>query len=99
MFIPVSQLVVKNVATSFRSRPKRTMDSSKILLSMFRDHRLATFAKCCTRVATCLVNMCPEDKMFSWPTFIEEIGIVDEGKGDKFVASLAEININPEIRE
>lgn len=44
--------------------------------------------------------MCPEDQLFSWPTFTEEFeGLVKEGRRPDFVALLKQINDDPELRE
>lgn len=44
--------------------------------------------------------MCPEDPLFSWPIFTEEFeGLVREGRRPDFVASLTQINDDPEYRD
>lgn len=41
--------------------------------------------------------MCPEDPLFSWPTFTEEFeGLVREGRRPDFVSSLKQINDDPD---
>lgn len=44
--------------------------------------------------------MCPEDPLFGWPIFTEEVeGLVKEGRCPDFVASLKQINNDPECRD
>lgn len=72
--------------------------TSKVLISSFSSPKLAIFAKRCTRMATCIVNMCPEDPLFSWSTLKEEMKrLVEEGRGEEFVKDLAEINKDPNL--
>ena len=79
---------------------KRERSTNKVLVMDFKNHKLAIFAKHCTQMATCIVNMCPDDPLFSWPVFTEEIErLVDKGRGDNFVASLEEINRDLESRD
>ncbi|KAE9384518.1 hypothetical protein BT96DRAFT_950510 [Gymnopus androsaceus JB14] len=48
----------------------------------------------------CTVNMCPEDPLFSWPTFTDEIErLVKEGRGADLVESLKTVNDDPEGRD
>ena len=48
----------------------------------------------------CLVTMCPEDPLYSWPTFTEEFErLVKEGRRPDFVESLEQINGDPESRD
>lgn len=47
-----------------------------------------------------MVTMCPEDPLFSWPIFTEELeGLVREGRCPDFVPSLEQINNDPECRD
>lgn len=88
------QLIVKDITpSSGSSRRGKKEKSDKVLLSEFENPKLALFAKCCTRLATCSVNMCPEDALFSWPTFTEEFErLMMEGRCPDFVGSLDKIN-------
>jgi hypothetical protein len=66
--------------------------ANKVLLNEFKNRKLAVFAKRCTRMAVCLVDMCPEDPLFSWPTLTEEMErLVSEGRGKDFIDSLSKM--------
>ena len=81
---------------------RKGSSSNKVLTSDFENSELAILAKRCARMATCVVNMCPQDPLFSWPIFTEEIKrlvLVDQGRGDALVTSLAEINKDPEAKD
>lgn len=96
------QLIIQDITNSLGSDPKlrKKKNSLKVLLSDFENQKLALFAKRCAQVATCLITMCPEDPLFSWPTFTEEIEVlVKEGRCPDFVASLEQINSDPESRD
>lgn len=96
------QLIIKDITSYAGSNCKGKKDkrSDKVLLSEFENPKLALFAKCCARLATCLVTMCPEDALFSWPTFTEEFErLVKEGRRPDFVASLEKINDDSEHRD
>lgn len=97
------QLIIQDITTSSSSStPKinKGGKSLKALLSEFENRKLALFAKRCVRAATCLVTMCPEDPLFGWPIFTEEVeGLVKEGRCPDFVASLKQINNDPECRD
>lgn len=97
----IVKLVVEDVTSSFKSKQrKRNGNCSKALASDFSNPRLAVFAKRCTRMATCIVDMCPQDPLFSWPTFTEEIErLVNEGRGQDFVEALANISEDPNLRD
>ena len=44
--------------------------------------------------------MCPEDPLYSWPTFMEEFErLVKEGRRPDFVGLLEQINGDPESRD
>ena len=78
---------------------RKGSSSNKVLTSDFENSKLAILAKCCAQMATCVVNMYPQDPLFSWPIFMEEIKrLVDQGRGDALVTSLAEINKDPEVK-
>jgi hypothetical protein len=97
------QLIVDDVTTSSNSKSKSEKGGSraqKILVSDFENTKLAVFAKRCARMATCIDNMCPEDNLFAWPIFTEEMErLNNEGRADQFLASLAEINEDPNVRD
>lgn len=87
------------MGTAHKVRNKEK-NSPKVLLSEFENRKLALFAKRCARAATCLVTMCPEDPLYSWPIFMEEIeGLVREGRCPDFMASLKCINDDPDCRD
>ncbi|KAE9397018.1 hypothetical protein BT96DRAFT_941261 [Gymnopus androsaceus JB14] len=90
-----------NLPNSQRSKSgKDRVLSSKVLLSEFANPKLARLAKCCARMATCTVNMCPEDPLFSWPTFTNKIErLVKEGRGSDLVESLKIVNDDPERKD
>lgn len=90
-----------NLPNSQRSKSGKDRGlSSKVLLSEFANPKLARLAKRCARMATCTVNMCPEDPLFSWPTFTDEIErLVKEGRGSDLVESLKTVNDDPEGRD
>lgn len=95
------QLIVQDI-TSLGATLKvnKERNSGKVLLSKFDNRKLALIAKRCARAATCLVSMCPEDPLFSWPIFTEEFEeLVREGRRPDFVASLKQINDDPEHRD
>ena len=72
----------------------------KILVSDFEDQKLAIFAKRCARMATCIVHMCPENSLFCWPTFTQELErLGNEGRADQLLKSLAMINKDLEVRD
>ena len=74
--------------------------NKKALVADFDDPQLAIFAKRCARMATCLVNMCPEDPLFGWPTLTEEMErLVSEGRGDEFLQSLDKMKALPKARD
>ena len=52
-------------------------------------------------MATFVENMCPEDAMFAWPIFVEEMERwVNEGRSVSLVTSLNELNgEGPEARD
>ena len=76
------------------------VSSGKVLLSHFKNQKLALFAKCCARVAACIDNMCPEDKLACWPTFKEELDCLENKvRAKEFQDSLDEINDNPDTRD
>ncbi|KAE9384479.1 hypothetical protein BT96DRAFT_1098130, partial [Gymnopus androsaceus JB14] len=91
----------QDVTNASGSKPRVNKEGShKVLLSEFENRKLALFAKCCARKATCLVAMCPEDPLYSWPTFTEEFErLVKEGRCLDFVESLEQINGDPEGRD
>ena len=95
--------MVEDVTPGFKSKQKtgkRANGTSKVLLSSFSKPKLAIFAKRCTRMATCIVNMCPEDPLFSWSTLKEEIErLVEEGRGEEFVKDLAEIDTDRSLSD
>lgn len=91
--------ITEHSESNLKSEKKRS-SSNKVLLSNFKSPRLALFAKRCARMATCMINLCPDDKLFCWPVFKEEIDrLASEGRGDALVATLAEVNKEPEMRD
>ncbi|KIK60607.1 hypothetical protein GYMLUDRAFT_244179 [Collybiopsis luxurians FD-317 M1] len=97
-----SELIVEDITPSHskQTQHSRGRGSCKILVSDFKDPKLAIFAKRCVRLATCTVQMCPDDPLFSWPTFTEEMEMLgNEGRADRFLQSLAEINKNIDVRD
>ena len=95
------QMNVINVSASTNPIQKNDKtSSSKVLLSEFKNQKLALFAKRCARTATCTINMCPEDAFFCWPVLKEELdGLVDEGRAEDFLVSLKEIKGDPDLRD
>jgi hypothetical protein len=90
---------------TFKKRKDSSEDShkdsnSKVKLSEFLDAKLPLFAKRCARMATCIVDLCPEEKLFSWPVFTEEIHrLGEEGRADSFLEYLDEIKEDPDTRD
>ena len=86
-----------------RSQKKmKKVGNYKVLLSTFENQKLAIFAKHCARVAACIHNMCPEDKLGCWGTFTEELEILEnEGRGraQDFLASLDKMKDDPETTD
>lgn len=94
--------MIHDVVPRFESKKKGKTGNSanKVLVSDFSNPKLAIFAKRCARMATCIVDMCPQDTLFSWPTLKEEMErLVEEGRGDEFIKDLAEINKDPNLRD
>ena len=74
--------------------------SNKVLLSDFKSKRLALFAKRCARAATCTVHLCPDDSLFCWPMFTEEVErMADAGRGEALIEALAELQEEPDGRD
>ncbi|KAJ3727854.1 hypothetical protein C8R42DRAFT_638949 [Lentinula raphanica] len=89
-------VVIEEVETSQDSKTHQS-HSSKIRASDFDNPRLAIFAKRTTRMATCLVNLCPEDSTFMWSMFKEELAkLIAERRGVGYLSSLRKIESNPE---
>ena len=62
---------------------------NKILLGDFAYPPLALFAKRCCRMATCVVDMFPENAFFAWDTFTDQFQqVVDEGRGKEMIEAL-----------
>jgi hypothetical protein len=97
------QLLIEDVTPdlmSKRTKGKNGNGASKVLVSDFNNPKLAIFAKRCARMATCIVNMCPGDPHFSWPTLKEEVErLVQEGRGDEFINDLAEMSKDVKLRD
>jgi hypothetical protein len=93
--------VVEEVTSRAKlSRRKSNTHTQKVLESHFKNQKLAKLAKQCTRMATCVVNLCPEDSLFCWPIFEDEVKrFEEEGRAKGFLESLAEINGNPDARD
>jgi len=83
--------------TTQLSKRKRTKGNishktGKILLKAFDYPPLALFAKRCCRMATCIVDMYPENPHFAWDTFSAELKrLSDEGRGHDMLEALKEI--------
>lgn len=102
LILPFFQVIIQDITSSSGAptNVNKERNSGKVLLSEFDNRKLALFAKRCARAATCLVSMCPEDPLFSWPTFTEEFeALVTEGRRPDFVVSLKQINDDPEHRD
>ena len=91
---------MEDVLENTKSTKANKVGSGKVLLTEFKDQKFALFAKRCAREATGTVNMCPEDHLFCWPTFKEEMKrLNDEGRAGAFLNSLAELKGDPDARD
>ncbi|KAF5345722.1 hypothetical protein D9757_014963 [Collybiopsis confluens] len=80
---------------SRRVRARKT----KILETDFPDPRLPRFAKRCTRMATCILDLFPTDRMFSWQLFSDELQkIISDGLGDDLSEALLAVSRNSLLR-
>lgn len=92
--------MIEDLTPKVKTLKKRNDSNSKVKLSEFLDAKLPLFAKRCARMATCIVDLCPEEKLFSWPVFTEEIHrLGEEGRADSFLEYLDEIKEDPDTRD
>ncbi|KIK50410.1 hypothetical protein GYMLUDRAFT_65282 [Collybiopsis luxurians FD-317 M1] len=80
---------IEDVSENMKSQTKTSkVGNGKVLLSQFKDEKLALFAKHCAQVAACVDNMCPKDKLACWSTFKEEVDCLEMRVGQKTFGNL-----------
>ncbi|KAF5361222.1 hypothetical protein D9757_013234 [Collybiopsis confluens] len=88
----LTQDVTQNISPK---KLKQGAGSQKILKTDFEYIPLALFAKRCTRLATCIINMFPEDPNFAVDLFSSElVRLSEEGRGDEMIAALDKVSKN-----
>lgn len=95
------KVIVEDVTSQHQLKHEsQTRSGDKVRLSDFQQRALPLFARRCVRMATCIIHMCPEDPLFAWPIFMEEMEqLVSDGGGDDMVSYLAEINKSIDARD
>ena len=84
-------MVVEDTTQPLKRNHKHKFQGTgnKILLSDFAYPPLALFAKQCCQMATCIVDMFPENAFFAWNTFTDQFQqVVDEGRGKEMIEAL-----------
>ncbi|KAF5388791.1 hypothetical protein D9757_005570 [Collybiopsis confluens] len=95
------QMNIDDVTTPVAATNSRRVRArkTKILETDFPDPRLPRFAKRCTRMATCILDLFPTDRMFSWQLFSDELQkIISDGLGDDLSDALLAVSRNSLLR-
>jgi len=97
------QMNIEETTQISKRRPKMASSSGatrKILKTDFAYPPLALFAKRCCRMATCIIDMYPENPHFSWKTFSNELErLTDEGRGTDMLEALMAIADNGDKKD
>jgi hypothetical protein len=93
MIIPLFQVVIEDVSKPLiEASRKRKGSARKIVQEDFDYPPVAILAKRCARMATCIIEMFPEEPLFAWELFSNEIAKhAQEGRGDEMVKALSAI--------
>ncbi|KIK57125.1 hypothetical protein GYMLUDRAFT_247378 [Collybiopsis luxurians FD-317 M1] len=83
------QLIVEDVSTQSKKQDEKKGVSYKVLTTDFALPKLALFAKWCTWMAACIVDMYPAENLFAMPILAAELQWqVKEGQGKKLHKAL-----------
>lgn len=96
-------MMVRDVTTRKTRKPakqKQTRKADKVLVTDFKVEELALLAKRCARMATCTINMFPDNKLFAWGLFSDTLKVMAaDGSADDMARYLLKITRTPKRQQ